>query len=192
MNFSSNMKPPHKRRGTYWVDLVVGFLVGAALVLAVSLAVWKISTNAKAAETPTAGPVAPAVSVPPVAVPNDPPPSPSPSMAPETMFLGPCRITAYCACEKCCGEWAKNRPNGIVYGAAGIELKAGVSCASPWPIGTVVEIEGLGEYTVQDRPAKWVIEKFGENQFDIYFDNHEAACEFGLQYINVTVKEEVK
>lgn len=113
-------------------------------------------------------------------------------MAPETMFLGPCRITAYCACEKCCGEWAKNRPNGIVYGAAGIELKAGVSCASPWPIGTVVEIEGLGEYTVQDRPAKWVIEKFGENQFDIYFDNHEAACEFGLQYINVTVKEEVK
>lgn len=77
----------------------------------------------------------------------------------------------------------------MVYGAAGIPLKAGVSCASPWPIGTVVEIEGMGEYTVQDRPAKWVIEKYGENQFDIYFDSHEEASSFGLQYINVTVKE---
>ena len=107
---------------------------------------------------------------------------------PQTLF----RVTAYCACEKCCGEWAKNRPNGVVYGAAGIELVAGVSAASPLPLGTVVEVEGLGEYVVQDRPAKWVIEKYGENQLDIYFDNHEEACAFGLQYLNVYIKEEPK
>ena len=65
---------------------------------------------------------------------------------PEPVLLGSFRITAYCSCEKCCGEWAKNRPNGIVYGAAGVELKAGVSCASPLPLGTAVEVEGLGEY----------------------------------------------
>ena len=109
---------------------------------------------------------------------------------PEPVLLGSFRITAYCSCEKCCGEWAKNRPNGIVYGAAGVELKAGVSCASPLPLGTVVEVEGLGEYIVQDRLAQWVIDKYGENQIDIYFDNHEAASAFGLKQLNVYLKGE--
>lgn len=110
---------------------------------------------------------------------------------PELEPLGEYRITAYCACEKCCGEWALNRPNGIVYGAAGVELTAGVSCASPLPFGTVVEIEGLGEYIVHDRTAQWVVDKYGENLIDIYFDDHEAALEFGLQYHNVYLKGEV-
>lgn len=109
---------------------------------------------------------------------------------PEPVLLGSFRITAYCSCEKCCGEWAKNRPNGIVYGAAGVELKAGVSCASPLPLGAVVEVEGLGEYIVQDRLAQWVIDKYGENQIDIYFDNHEAASAFGLKQLNVYLKGE--
>lgn len=112
------------------------------------------------------------------------------SVEPEPVLLGSFRVTAYCSCEKCCGEWAKNRPNGIVYGAAGVELKAGVSCASPLPLGTVVEVEGLGEYIVQDRPAQWVIDKYGENQIDIYFDNHEAASAFGLKQLNVYLKGE--
>lgn len=112
------------------------------------------------------------------------------SVEPEPVLLGSFRVTAYCSCEKCCGEWAKNRPNGIVYGAAGVELKAGVSCASPLSLGTVVEVEGLGEYIVQDRPAQWVIDKYGENQIDIYFDNHEAASAFGLKQLNVYLKGE--
>ena len=110
--------------------------------------------------------------------------------SPEPQLLGQFRVTAYCACEICCGEWAKNRPDGIVYGAYGVELVAGVSCAATLPRGTVIEVEGLGEYVVQDKIAKWVVEKYGENQVDIYFDSHEAACEFGLQYVNVYLKEE--
>lgn len=108
----------------------------------------------------------------------------------EPVLLGTYRITAYCSCEKCCGVWAENRPNGIVYGAYGVELTPGVSIASPLPYGTVVEIEGLGEYTVQDKTAQWVVDKYGENIIDIYFDSHEAATEFGLQYLNVYLKEE--
>ena len=109
---------------------------------------------------------------------------------PEPVLLGTYRITAYCSCEKCCGEWAKNRPDGIVYGASSEELVAGVSCASPLPFGTVVEIEGLGTYIVQDRIASWVAEKYDNKVIDIYFDSHEAACEFGLKYANVYVEEE--
>lgn len=117
-------------------------------------------------------------------------PMPEVTVEPEPEYLGEFRITAYCSCEKCCGEWAKNRPDGIVYGASGEELVAGISCASPLPFETVVEIEGLGEYVVQDRTAAWVVEKYGEQQIDIYFDSHEAACEFGLKYLNVYLKEE--
>ena len=124
---------------------------------------------------------------------HDPITAPEPTTAPVKPVrtsLGTYRVTAYCACEKCCGEWANNRPDGVVYGAAGVELQSGVSCASPLPFGTVVEVEGLGEYVVQDRTAKWVVEKYGENLIDIYFDNHEAACDFGLQHLNVYLKEE--
>ena len=98
------------------------------------------------------------------------------------------RVTAYCACEKCCGEWALNRPlneNGepIVKGAAGKELIAEYSCASPLPFGTQIQLEGLGIVEVQDRTAKWVVDKYGEYIVDIYMSDHEAAWNFGLQYI---------
>lgn len=100
-------------------------------------------------------------------------------------YIAEFRITAYCSCKKCCGKWADNRPNGIVYGASGEELKAGVSVASFYPFGTEIYIDGLGEYVVQDRPAEWVFDKYGKNVVDIYFDNHEEACKFGLKYLDV-------
>lgn len=115
---------------------------------------------------------------------------PTPEATPEVPLyedLGVCRVTAYCSCEKCCGKWALNRPNGIVYGAEGTELIAGVSCASPLPFGTILEIEGLGQYVVQDRIAQWVLDEHGDNCVDIYFDSHEEARAFALQYLNVKV-----
>lgn len=117
-------------------------------------------------------------------------PEPTPEATPEVPLyedLGVCRVTAYCSCEKCCGKWALNRPNGIVYGAEGTELIAGVSCASPLPFGTILEIEGLGQYVVQDRIAQWVLDEHGDNCVDIYFDSHEEARAFALQYLNVKV-----
>lgn len=39
-------------------------------------------------------------------------PSPAVSLEPEPVYLGEFRVTAYCSCEKCCGEWAKNRRMG--------------------------------------------------------------------------------
>lgn len=88
-------------------------------------------------------------------------------------------ITAYCGCEECCGEYAKNRPNGIVKGSAGVELKQGYSVASPLPNGTMVEIEGLGSYEVQDTPAQWVNDRYNDKIIDLYFDKHEDAEAFG-------------
>ena len=66
--------------------------------------------------------------------------------------LGEFRLTAYCSCAKCCGEWALNRPDGIVYGASGSELKANYSIAvdtSIIPYGTEVIIDDK-QYSADD------------------------------------------
>lgn len=103
------------------------------------------------------------------------------------------RVTAYCACEKCCGKWANNRPldengNPIVVGAWGKELTTNFSCASPMAFGTQVELTGFGTVEVQDRTADWIVEKHGENILDIYMADHNEALEFGVQYIEGVIK----
>jgi 3D (Asp-Asp-Asp) domain-containing protein len=157
------------------VGLAIGFLLGAFTVL-----MLEYSAEEPNQEPSKSTEVQPTQSVIPM---------PEVTVEPEPEYLGEFRITAYCSCEICCGKWAENRPDGIVYGASGEELVAGVSCASPLPFGTVVEIEGVGTYIVQDRTSSWVVDKYGENLIDIYFDDHEAAREFGLQYHDVYLKE---
>lgn len=103
------------------------------------------------------------------------------------------RVTAYCACSKCCGSYANNRPkdeagNPIVVGAAGTQLVSGVSCASPLPFGTQISLDGYGTVVVQDRTAQWVVNKHGTYIADIYFSDHETARQFGLQYIEGVIK----
>lgn len=119
----------------------------------------------------------------------DPPPAPMPEAEvvvskPETTtrrLHGSCRITAYCPCEICCGEWAKDRPvdeagNPIVYGASGNVLTPGVSVACSLPYGTKLEIDGLpGTYVVEDRTAEWIQDKYNGMTVDIYMPNHEAC-----------------
>lgn len=195
MNCSERMKQRRDKanrrfRRMFLVTLLMGGVIGFLLGLTVN-------TVGRCIPTPEFSVVTADASTLLVTPEPTPEPIPAPTVepeltletAPEPVLLGTYRITAYCSCEKCCGEWAKNRPGGIVYGAAGVELKPGISCASPLPFGTVVEIEGLGEYTVQDRMAAWVVEKYGENLIDIYFTDHEAACDFGLQYLKVYQKE---
>lgn len=90
--------------------------------------------------------------------------------------LGAYTITAYCGCEECCGEWSSDP----VIGSGNVELVEGVHCASSLPLGTIVEVEGLGTYEVQDRPADWVLEKYGDKVIDIYFENHDDAMNFKM------------
>lgn len=101
--------------------------------------------------------------------------------------LGEFKLTAYCSCEKCCGKWALNRPkdeNGkdIVYGSTGTFLVAGTSIAtdpSVIPYGSQVEINGH-IYTAHDTGGA-----IQGNRIDVYFDNHQDALNFGVQYAEV-------
>lgn len=101
--------------------------------------------------------------------------------------LGEFKLTAYCSCEKCCGKWALNRPkdeNGkdIVYGSTGAILVAGTSIAvdpSVIPYGSQVEINGH-TYTAHDTGGA-----IKGNRIDVYFDSHQDALNFGVQYAEV-------
>ena len=88
--------------------------------------------------------------------------------------LGVYKITAYCACYKCCGK-----TNGIT--ASGAKATEGVTIAadSSFPFGTKLYIDGH-EYTVQDRGGA-----IKGNKIDIYFDSHARCLEFGVQYKEV-------
>lgn len=98
--------------------------------------------------------------------------------------LGEFKLTSYCACEKCCGYWATIRPvdeNGepIVYTASGAVARQGVTVAADinvLPYGTVLLIGGE-EFIVQDCGGG-----VQGKHIDIYFEDHQAAIEFGVRH----------
>lgn len=103
----------------------------------------------------------------------------------EWASLGEFKITAYCSCRSCCGVWAENRPNGIVYTASGEKAEAGKTIAVDTdviPFGTEVKI-GDNIYTAQDTGSA-----VKGNVIDIYFDSHEDAVNHGVKYMEVEVR----
>ena len=105
----------------------------------------------------------------------------------DKIYLGEFVLTAYCPCEKCCGQYGVNRPmdeNGdlIVYGAYGQRLEAGVSIATdPNVIGFNQEVYINGRvYRAHDTGGN-----IKGNQIDIYMEDHDKAVEFGVQYADV-------
>lgn len=107
------------------------------------------------------------------------------AQAVEPVSLGEFKLTAYCSCKICCGIWAINRPNGIVYGAIGEELKEDYSIAvdpDVIPYRTEVIING-NTYKAQDCGGA-----IKGNRIDVYFEDHNDALEFGVQYAEVFVK----
>lgn len=88
--------------------------------------------------------------------------------------LGTFKLTAYCACKKCCGK-----SNGIT--ASGVKATAGrtVAVDSTIPFGTKLIIDGH-EYVAEDRGGA-----INENRIDIFMKSHTEAINFGVQYKEV-------
>lgn len=83
------------------------------------------------------------------------------------------KATAYCPCAKCCGK-----SDGIT--SSGVVATSGHTVAAPkkYPFGTQMEINGI-VYTVEDRGGA-----IQGNKIDIFFDTHEEARAFGVQYFD--------
>ena len=89
--------------------------------------------------------------------------------------------TAYCACSKCCGKWA----DGITASGTKATAKRTIAVDSNLiPLGSKVEIEGLGTYIAEDTGSA-----IKGKIIDIYFDTHEEALKFGRQKVNIRIIE---
>ena len=98
--------------------------------------------------------------------------------------LGEFRLTAYCPCMKCCGK-----TDGIT--ATGTTAAEGRTIAVDprvIPYGSSVTIyfaDGTSHtYTAEDCGGA-----IKENRIDVFFDNHQAAREFGVQTAYVYKEE---
>lgn len=89
------------------------------------------------------------------------------------------KVTAYCACSKCCGKSASG------YTASGTKATAGrtIAASSQFAFGTKLIINGE-EYIVEDRGGA-----IKGNRIDIYMDSHSEALAWGVKYLTVQVVE---
>lgn len=88
------------------------------------------------------------------------------------------RVTAYCPCEICCGEYA----DGIT--ASGHPAEGFIIAAPPEiPFGTIIPIDGyFDKAVVRDRGG--VIKG---KRLDLLFPTHKEAMIWGVQYIEVHI-----
>ena len=86
------------------------------------------------------------------------------------------KITAYCPCSKCCGKSTGRT-------ASGTKATAGRTVAAPsnFAFGTKLNIGGH-VYTVEDRGGA-----INGNKIDIYVSSHQAALQWGVRYLTVSV-----
>ncbi len=93
------------------------------------------------------------------------------------------RVTAYCPCPSCCGEYS----DGIT--ACGHEIQPGdtfVAADRRYPFGTEMLIPGYSN----NRPVK-VLDRGGTikgNRLDVFFATHEEALKWGVQYLEVNIR----
>ena len=96
------------------------------------------------------------------------------------------KVTGYCPCSYCCGEWAHLNP-GIT--ASGTVAKYGTIAAPPSiPFGTKMKIEGYGDmiFTVEDTGSAVVYED-GIYVIDMWMPTHEQAYAVGNSIVQASI-----
>ena len=93
-----------------------------------------------------------------------------------TATSGKYKVTAYCACIKCCGK-----TNGIT--ASGTKATANRTVAAPssFAFGTKIVMNGQ-TYVVEDRGGA-----IQGNRIDLYMNSHSEALAWGVRYLDVEV-----
>jgi 3D (Asp-Asp-Asp) domain-containing protein len=139
--------------------LVVFFIAGVLVGMCLSGALHKCEVNAVEIPTEETTPM-----------------EETPVAVEETLnYLGNFRATAYCPCYECSEGWGNNTSTGAV----ATQGRTIAVDSSVIPYGTKVVIDGH-EYIAEDTGGA-----IKGKKVDIYFDNHEEATNFGVQYKDV-------
>lgn len=97
------------------------------------------------------------------------------------------RVTAYCACRRCCGKFA----DGIT--ASGHKIRRGdtfVAADKRYSFGTEMIVADYNK----GKPIK-VLDRGGAirgNKLDVFFNSHRKARKWGVKYIDVKVRRKQK
>ena len=109
-------------------------------------------------------------------------------------------VTAYCACQKCCGWkrsiWScclfpvyssgplKGKRKKVGITSDGTKAKKGIIAAdiSKYPYGTEMYIPGYGWGVVHDKGSD-----IKGNHIDVFFKSHKKALEWGRKKLYVTI-----
>ena len=86
------------------------------------------------------------------------------------------RVTGYCSCSECCGVWSGGKTSSGTIPRAGVTIAVDTDKI---PYGTKVVIGGK-TYIAEDTGGG-----IEGNCIDIYFNTHEEALNFGMQYLEV-------
>jgi 3D (Asp-Asp-Asp) domain-containing protein len=92
------------------------------------------------------------------------------------------RVTAYCPCQKCCGENSDRKT------ASGHEIKRGdtfIAADRRYPFGTEIIVPGYNN----SKPVKVLDRGYAirGNRLDVFFHSHRKAREWGVKYLTVKV-----
>ena len=90
--------------------------------------------------------------------------------------LGEFKLTAYCPCSICCGKWAGSPTASGVIPTANHTIAVDTNVI---PFGTEVIINNK-RYKAEDTGSA-----IKGKRIDIYFEDHQEALEFGVQYADV-------
>lgn len=85
--------------------------------------------------------------------------------------LGEFTVSAYCACERCCNQWA----DGIT--ASGLPAEPGMIAVDP-------NVISLGSYVMIDGEEYLAADTGGAikgNRIDVFCEDHQSALEYGVQ-----------
>ena len=93
------------------------------------------------------------------------------------------RVTAYCPCPKCCGEYS----DGVT--ACGHKIRPGdafVAADREYAFGTEMVVPGY-----KDGQLVKVLDRGGAirgDRLDVFFHSHEEALEWGVRYLDVKIR----
>lgn len=96
----------------------------------------------------------------------------------------PMRVTAYCPCSKCCGQYA----DGVT--ASGHKIQPGdmfVAAGKRYSFGTEMVVPGYNDGEIVK-----VLDRGGAiegNRLDVFFHSHAEALEWGVKHLDVQVRD---